>query len=441
MPKWYQNYSDRVKNFIIEMINPETQIVINDDSKINKVLSKKGLNREDNFVQKRPFFFKSYKSEIERIKDHIKNNQYLNGIFDSNAEIFEYKKEKNNGNKLMTNSLRRNRQINLFPDSKSNINDNDQMSSNDKLINLSQRDRIKVIFNKLFPGRLHGMNNLKSLYNSLSEKNSNLKKRNILRKIKTLSKESKNNFSESIDYKRIINVFEKKLGNEKIKKNKGNNNSIKNASKITNSNFNSSVNSKLHFKAAEEIAENKYDKKNKFLLLLPNLLNKQKPKLKNKFYFSDTNEEDFKNEEEESDTLYDSFYYNNPYHDLKKRSKYNPNLMKQLSKMAFEENNNSLKIFRTENKISHKINQSFNKRFKRNKSKILKDEDEVEIDGEIFTKTNQFNLITKKILRKCNIYCNKSPKNNNSLKIGSGKNMMTKGLSINSFIKKFNLRY
>ena len=115
--------------------------------------------------------------------------------------------------------------------------------------------------------------------------------------------------------------------------------------------------------------------------------------------------------------------------------------MKQLSKMAFEENNNSLKIFRTENKISHKINQSFNKRFKRNKSKILKDEDEVEIDGEIFTKTNQFNLITKKILRKCNIYCNKSPKNNNSLKIGSGKNMMTKGLSVNSFIKKFNLRY
>ena len=113
MPKLCQNYSDRVKNFIIEMINPETQIVINDDSKINKVLAKKGLNREDNFVQKRPFFFKSYKSEIERIKDHIKNNQYLNGIFDSNAEIFEYKKEKNNGNKLMTNSLRRNRQINL----------------------------------------------------------------------------------------------------------------------------------------------------------------------------------------------------------------------------------------------------------------------------------------------------------------------------------------
>ena len=435
MPKWYQNYSDRVKNFIIEMINPETQIIINDDSKIKDALAKKGINREADFVQKRPFFFKSYKSEIERIRDHIKNNQYLNGIFDSNAEIFDYKKDKNKKSKLMTNSLRRNRQINLFPDSKSNINDNIQIQSSDKLINHSQIDRIKVIFNKLFPGRLHGVNNLKSLYNSLSEKNSNLGKKNILRKIKTLSKENKNNFSDSIDYKRIINVFEKKLGKEKIKKNKEQKNSIKNTSKISN-NFNNSTYSKLHFKAAEEIAENKYDKKNKSLLLLPNLLSKQKPKFKNKFYFSDINEEDFKNEEEDEDTFYDSFYYNNPYHDLKKRSKYNPNLMKQLSKMAFE-NDNSLKIFKTENKI----NQSFNKRFKRNKSKILKDEDEVEIDGEIFVKTNQFNLITKKILKKCNIYCNKSTKNKNSLKIGAGKNMMTKGLSVNNFIKKFKLRY
>ena len=219
MPKWYQNYSDRVKNFIIEMINPETQVIINDDSKTKEALTKKGLNREPDFFQKRPFFFKSYKSEIERIKDHIKNNQYLNGIYDSNAEIFEYKKEKNSKNKLMNNSIRRNRQINLFPDSKSNIIDGSQISSNDKIINLSQRDRIKVIFNKLFPGRLHGINNLKSLYNSLNDKISNSRKKNNLRKIKTLSRENIYNFSDSIDYKRIINAFEKKLGNEKIRKN------------------------------------------------------------------------------------------------------------------------------------------------------------------------------------------------------------------------------
>ena len=441
MPKWYQKYSDRVKNFIIEMINPETQVIINDDSKTKEALTKKGLNREPDFFQKRPFFFKSYKSEIERIKDHIKNNQYLNGIYDSNAEIFEYKKEKNSKNKLMNNSIRRNKQINLFPDSKSNIIDGSHISSNDKIINLSQRDRIKVIFNKLFPGRLHGINNLKSLYNSLNDKISNSRKKNNLRKIKTLSRENIYNFSDSIDYKRIINAFEKKLGNEKIRKNKAQKKFFKNDSKLSNSNFNSSTNSKLHFKAAEEIAENKYDKKNKSLLLLPNLLNKQKPK--NKFYYSDTNEEDFKNEEDEEDAFYDSFYYNNPYHDLKKGSKYNPNLMKQLSKMAFE-NDNSIKILRTESKMSRKINQPLkpiNKRFKRNKTKILKDEDEVEIDGEIFMKTNQFNLITKKILKKCNIYCNKSTKNKNSLKIGSGKNMMTKGLSVNNFIKKYKLRY
>ena len=424
------------------MINPETQIIINDDSKINYAITKKGHNREKPFIQKRPFFFKSYKSEIERIKDHIKNNQYLNGICDSNGDIiFEYKKMKNNTkNKLITNSVRRNRHINLFPDCKSHINSS-QFPSNENSINQSQSNRIEVIFNKIFPGKINGVNNLKSLYNSLNEKNSNLGKKNILRKIRTLSEEKKTNFSDSINYKRIINAFEKKLSNEKIKKNKEPKKSFKNESRISNSNnFNNSTHSKLHFKAAEEIAENKYDKRNKSLLLLPNLLKKQKPKLKDEHFVSDTKEEYDKNNEEEEESFFDSFYYKNPYHDLKKRSKYNPNLMKQLSKLAFE-NDYNLKIYKTDDKIENKINQSFNKKIKRNKSKILKDEDEVEIDGEIFVKTNQFNLITKKILQKCHIYTNKSNKNRNSFKAGNGKNMMTKGLSVNNFMKKYNLRY
>lgn len=462
MPQWYKNYTNRVKNFVIEMINPETQIVINDDSKIIDDTTKKRLYNYEIFVQKRPLVFRSYKSEKERILDHIKNNQYLNGIYDSNGEkINEIKKEDKSKNKLNTNEIKRNIYISLSPDNKSNINNtlNTLIQSNDKSISLSQKNKIDKIFNKIFPNKSQGINNLKRLYCSLNEKNTSLRNKNILRKITTLSKEKKFNFSDSFDYKRMINIFEKRLGNktEKIKKinfNKSKNNisqhtsknknrdkrkSNKNDSKISNnSSFNNSYHSKLHFKAAEEIAENKYDKKNKYLLLLPNLLKKPRP-IKNKEFLISDSKEDIKNDEEE-EIFFDSFYYKNPYKDLTKSQKYNPNLMKQLSKMAFE-NDNNLKMFKIDNKIDNNINQTFNGRMKRIKNKMLKDEDEVEIDGEIFVKTNQFNLITKKILHKCHLYSNKSIKNRNSLKIGTGKNMMTKGLSVNNFMKKYKLKY
>ena len=70
----------------------------------------------------------------------------------------------------------------------------------------------------------------------------------------------------------------------------------------------------------------------------------------------------------------------------------------------------------------------------------IKDENEIEIDGEIFEKTQQFHLITKKILKKCNVYSNKNINNRNKLKVGNGKNMMTKGLSIKDFFNKYKLK-
>ena len=456
MPQWYQNYTNRVKKFIFEMINPETQIVINDDSKIIDDTTKKGIYKYESFVQKRPLFFRSYKSEKERIQAQIKDNQYLNGIYDSNGEkINDTKFERKSKNKLISNAIKRNKYISLSPDNTSNIN-NVLFQSNDKSINLSQTNKNDMIFNKIFPGKSHSINNLKSIYSSLNDKKCNIRNKNILRKIRT---EKKFNFSGSFDYKRMINIFEKRIGNktEKIKKNsfnKSKNNisqynsktknrdkrkSNKNDSKISNnSSFNKSFHSKLHFKAAEEIAENKYDKKNKYLLLLPNLLKKPRPIKKEEFFLSDA-KEDIKSDEDE-EIFFDSFYYKNPYKDLQKSQKYNPNLMKQLSKIAFAKDNN-LKMFKTENKIDNNINQTFNRKMKNIKNKIVKDEDEVEIDGEIFVKTNQFNLITKKILHKCHLYNNKSIKNRNSLKIGTGKNMMTKGLSVNNFMKKYKLKY
>ena len=65
------------------------------------------------------------------------------------------------------------------------------------------------------------------------------------------------------------------------------------------------------------------------------------------------------------------------------------------------------------------------------------DEENIMIDDKIFSKKNQFELITSRILDKCNIFNHKSKFNNTILKKRNGKLMFTRGLSINQFEKKY----
>ena len=92
--------------------------------------------------------------------------------------------------------------------------------------------------------------------------------------------------------------------------------------------------------------------------------------------------------------------------------------------MAFGKDK-SQKFFELENKKNLNINQTFDKGIKKIN---IKDENEVEIDGEIFEKTTQFNLITKKVLEKCKVYVNKNGKRKKIMKAGDRKNMMKKGM-------------
>ena len=64
--------------------------------------------------------------------------------------------------------------------------------------------------------------------------------------------------------------------------------------------------------------------------------------------------------------------------------------------------------------------------------------DKVLIDNEIFT-VNQIDLITKKMLKKCNFIRSKSTSNNTRLKKGNGKLMMTSGLTVKEFSQKFHV--
>ena len=105
--------------------------------------------------------------------------------------------------------------------------------------------------------------------------------------------------------------------------------------------------------------------------------------------------------------------------------------------MAFEKDKTQ-KFFELEKEKDLNINQTFDKGIKKIN---IKDENEVEIDGEIFEKTTQFNLITKKVLEKCKVYVNKNGKRKKIMKAGDRKNMMKKGMSVNNFIRKNKLKY
>ena len=399
------------------MINPETQVTINDNTNnnINDEVAKKN---KDAFIQKKPFIFKGYLNEKERIKEHIKNNQFLNGI--NEYDSIKTKKEKN---KLFKNIIKSHRHKIISPLSKLDLSN--KSPSIDKSINLSQSNNISVIIHKLFPSnKLKPKYNLKSIFNSRDSKN-----KIIIKKIKSLSKEKnkQKNFQELNQITQYISKA-KNMNQRKILR--------KNFKSNENHELFNSYNYKLHFKAAEEIAENKMNKNNKSLLLLPNLFQIKKSKEKNNKFIYEEKQEN-KTQEESEDDSYNSFYYNNPYNDNKKRTKYNPNLMKQLSKIAFEKDKNKI-FFEQESKKDLNISQTYVKKIKKLN---IKDENEVEIEGEIFEKTTQFNLITKKVLQICKVYNNTRKKDKNIVKAGDGKNMMTKGLSVNNFIRKYKLKY
>jgi hypothetical protein len=69
----------------------------------------------------------------------------------------------------------------------------------------------------------------------------------------------------------------------------------------------------------------------------------------------------------------------------------------------------------------------------------LVDENSVLIDGKILFKDSQFDIIANKVLNICNVNKKKSKFNNTSLKKKDGKLMITRGLSVGEFEKKYKI--
>ena len=459
----YENYSNRVKDFITEMTFPEKKVTIDD-------ITKKVTNARDDILSegglKKPFYFKGYLNENERIKETIKNNRYLYNFSEEEPQI----KKKKFRSKIKTeNNIKQNENLNSVKLLKNNF-----LLTNDELKNVDYFIKNGIIIQPQM--RFKARTDLERVYENLIDnydkneekevlnrqlKNINL---NSFQTPKDLIKIKKNHFNK-IEKKNDKNNKEKeqnlsknflKYGYEIIDQNKynnnNNNNKINHKNKndlfyipknlifkpwIKNKNLNieaekilNSYHMKTHFKAAEEIAENKL---------------KTKEKKENKKNFSlDENENEFFNSKERffisKNEINDSYNNNIVYENYTKNL--NPFLEKESDKIEYNKNNfnllSDLAFKKTQDVNPRKISEETKIVYNDNDKKKLVDENSVLIGNEIYYKNSQFDIIANKVLNSCNVYRQKSKHNDTNLKKKNGKLMITKGMTVNQFEKKFN---
>ena len=458
----YENYSNRVKDFITEMTIPEKKVTIDD-------ITKKVTNARDDILSegglKKPFYFKGYLNENERIKETIKNNRYLYNFSEEEPQI----KKKKFRSKIKTeNNIKSNENLNSVKLLKNNF-----LLTNDELKNVDYFIKNGIIIQPQM--RFKARTDLERVYENLIDNYDKNEEKEVLnRQLKNINLNSFQTPKDLIKIKKNhLNKIEKK--NEKFNKekeqnlsknflkygyeiidqnkyNNNNNNKINHKNKndlfyipknlifkpwIKNKNLNieaekilNSYHMKTHFKAAEEIAENKL---------------KTKEKKENKKNFSlDENENEFFNSKERffisKNEINDSYNNNIVYENYTKNL--NPFLEKESDKIEYNKNNlnllSDLAFKKTQDVNPRKISEETKIVYNDNDKKKLVDENSVLIGNEIYYKNSQFDIIANKVLNSCNVYRQKSKHNDTNLKKKNGKLMITKGMTVNQFEKKFN---
>lgn len=509
----YKNYETRVKDFIIDMNSPDTKIEIKDyEERINNPKTDLLVEKD---IQK-PFIFKGYTTEADRIKDSVKRNRYLYNLPDYDEILDKTPNKKIINKRISTDKLNDIRKINSSYDDRLRNNS----SSNELNSPINNKHNYKIENNNKRARNIKGL--------SMSE----IKKYKYILK-NALIMQPEMRFKPRTDLERVYDIvngykygqakkeiLDKQLGKlglfrcknrhelykllkDKIKESNMNNSYEKsNTDGIDESNkkdkskpwikredlnidalklLNSYHTYKTHFKAAKEVASNKRkinenidsEEKNnninnlkskniekKSCLLLPNLFRNKKRVISKSStegnnlldHFSNIYNKDNKSEdaidikiekddnkifnfeldnqketnEEEKDKFSNIYEKNkNPF---KKNIVYDQNKIRILNDIAFakndddeiikEDNNNN-----EENKISNFI-----------------DENNIIIGNERLDKNKQFDIITNKILGNCNILKHKSKFNDTTLKKRNGKLMITQGLSINQFEKKYGFK-
>ena len=470
----YRNYEKRVKDFVIDMTNPESIIEHKDITE--KVTNTRAelINERfaDNPEKNRPLVFRGYISEADRIKDVIKQNRYLYYLPDYDKIKEERKRMKalsqdNNGSKTIDQN-----NINRILHSKYNINnDTDRLSINNQdYANRNISSKKNTISQPTM--RYKPRTDLERVYDVLNGYNYDQASRDIIeRQLKSINlyDYKKNSLNEGgKEESRILKRprFLSKSLQRKTKKRKNVNSLYKMNHVYYNPDkssykpwqrredlnteaygFLSSYHYKTHFKAAEEIAESDYKTNNKgnnnlnSVFLLPNLLPKYyKPRSIKTENNMEEKEDPFKFGEDysssENSEEYEDFdkNYNPIIH--KPKTVGDPKTLEILTKIAFRQKKGpgqmDFKNEQEEQKIVRKNKKTGNKNYTEDNNVI--------INNKLYYKNTQFDQISHKILEMCNIYSPKSKFNNTVHKSKGGKTMITKGMTVGEFEKKYNIQ-
>ncbi len=429
------------------MTLPEHKVIIKDFSE------KKYPFRNLEVNVKKPFTFKGYKTEDERINENIKLNQFLYSMTEPNIP-------KNNS--LNNNKKEKEDEYNFDIPNPNQIQKLSVIKETEKI-----RDILKnniVIQPEM---RFKARTDLERIYDALKNKYYRANERQIIeRQLKNLNL---NSFQTTESIKKRMSVIspikdDKESEEEdeqkyKIKPNPLYEEARKKELEINSTDViygdgnlyyipkkqylkpwqrNLDLNSeaegilseyhiKTHFKACAEVAEKKIDYKK---------LNKHKrsqtidstPKNLFEIKTKDFNDKD-------NEIKYDNYEKNeNPYSHKFNGNNIDPESLRALSVLAFEKDS----IIRGDEPVVGQYIPMGKKNKYYHKRKLV-DENSVLIDGKILFKDSQFDIIANKVLNICNVNKKKSKFNNTSLKKKEGKLMITRGLSVEQFEKKYKI--
>ena len=287
LPIMYQNYENRVKEFIIDMNNPETKIEIKDyEGRINNPKTEMSEEKE---IQK-PFIFKGYTTEEDRIKDSVKRNRYLFNLPDydellsTNNSFKKINKKRINTTSNISNDRDKNiREKKLIKKksirglSESEVNKYKYILKNDLIIQPEMRfkprtdlERVydilngykygqtgkekEILANQLKNIDLYNYKNTQELNNLIREKIKSKFNDKKLNKMNNSYDEINNEYNSDLNNKNKL-YFNPKSINYKLKPWIKRDDLNKDAYKLL-----TSYHYKTHFKAAKEIAANKSNK-------------------------------------------------------------------------------------------------------------------------------------------------------------------------------------
>jgi hypothetical protein len=193
----------------------------------------------------------------------------------------------------------------------------------------------------------------------------------------------------------------------------------------------SDLHQKTHFKATVEIAEKDMELSHRNYLRKMNVIS---PTINRDNVIKEIQKDYFKEQKllEEKDKQF--------FDDNKKYAKnYNPFTIHEQKPSLDNESKQVLTELIQSSHCENEQDQANINKYVNINDKVINSKDCVKIHGKEYSKEYQMDVIAKFVLNNCNVYHDKSRYNNTRLKSKNGKLMITNGLTVNDFQKKYKI--